>query len=215
MGCIGSCHVCFAVQNGGNGQLGNGKKGFPTSPVRVNGAQELSSIVAGDYHTCALNRTGEVFCWGKSPQNGHPYDTDEPDLPVVYVTDDPFNEAYPSTKFVALSAGMRHTCALDTSADIYCWVSHHAQLRQAQLAFGIMHVCCRFVLKGDGTGGGLANGFEIYSTWRPGKVPGNYSFVFLGSSTRTRTCAIATKQARAGRVPVLATLHWGEGLVVN
>ena len=82
------------------------------------GAKALS-LVAGEYHTCALVEGGKVRCWGRSPNgqlglastqsigdNEQPWSVS--DVPI-------------GAKVEALAAGRSHTCALVTGGKVRCW----------------------------------------------------------------------------------------------
>ena len=71
----GHAHTCALIDDGsircwglaGNGQLGNGMSGSgaqSTVPVVVSGITDARAIAAGQYHSCAVLRTGNVKCWG-------------------------------------------------------------------------------------------------------------------------------------------------------
>jgi hypothetical protein len=68
-----------------SGQLGNGStSSSPVStPVSVTGLSGITQIAAGQYHSLAINGTGEVFAWGSnsSGQLGNGGTTSE-DVPV-------------------------------------------------------------------------------------------------------------------------------------
>lgn len=70
-------HTCYVTTGGaakcfgGNsyGQLGDGTKTTPTTPVVVSGLSSgVASIHAGDWHTCARLTTGKIKCWGKGDE---------------------------------------------------------------------------------------------------------------------------------------------------
>jgi alpha-tubulin suppressor-like RCC1 family protein len=79
---------------------------------------KMTTVSAGEGHTCALNNFGAAYCWGKNNAgqlgNGS---TDESTLPVaVNMSNLPEGK-----KFIAISAGKIHTCALDNDGKAYCW----------------------------------------------------------------------------------------------
>jgi len=73
------------------------------------------TIAAGSNHTCALNMTGQLYCWGRNNrgQLGSP-DTTRRSTPTL-VPD------VADTTFAVLSAGAEHTCALTAAGKAYCW----------------------------------------------------------------------------------------------
>jgi alpha-tubulin suppressor-like RCC1 family protein len=70
-------------------------------------------VSAGAAHTCALDSTGAVRCWGsnESGQLGDDALDDSP-VPVAVVR---LSDA------VAISAGQAHSCALESSGRLECW----------------------------------------------------------------------------------------------
>ena len=84
------------------------------------------AISAGDYHTCAIDETGAIACWGSD--DGLEWNTETKEWEEVYVgqTD------APEGSFTAVSAGWGHTCAIaeifetavsnaSASGEIECW----------------------------------------------------------------------------------------------
>ena len=124
---IGQQHAC-AVDTAGNplcwgnnwyGQLGvgsaGGDRGIAESftPVAVLGGQKFHQIVAAGMHSCALQSSGDAYCWGLGSQlgaaNAHGYEA----LPLPVVT--------AGSKWIALSRGYGQTCALTQDGELYCW----------------------------------------------------------------------------------------------
>lgn len=70
-------------------------------------------IVAGSYHTCALNLAGEVSCWGDN-RYGQLGDgsTTQRSLPTRVAG---------LTSLKGLAAGTRHTCAITATNTVQCW----------------------------------------------------------------------------------------------
>ncbi|MEZ4730316.1 MAG: C13 family peptidase [Caldilineaceae bacterium] len=123
----GADHTCVVTSTGsvqcwgGNnkGQLGNGTTSTSYLPVTAVGLEDnVSAVVAGAYHTCALTIAGGVLCWGDNEwgqlgdntQVAHAIPTSVAGLPGGVT---------------ALTAGDYHTCALTTAGAVRCWGGNH------------------------------------------------------------------------------------------
>lgn len=149
----GGDHTCGILVSGGavcwgsnvDGQLGKGTVGDTSLvPVAVAGGAAFSRISAstgtrsvtapgstvpnkksGFGHTCALTTGGAVFCWG-----------DDGDLQLGRGAFTGGNGAIPtatqvnngerpaSASFTSVSVGSRHSCAVATDGNAYCWGSN-------------------------------------------------------------------------------------------
>jgi alpha-tubulin suppressor-like RCC1 family protein len=121
---------------GGNqwGQLGDGTDGSAFSevgafgratPVAALGGHTFTSVRAGGFHVCALDATGQAFCWGldsfgqlaTGPYGGASSHRSEP-TPAAGVL-----------RFRSLGLGSLHSCAVGTDSLTYCWgLNDRAQL---------------------------------------------------------------------------------------
>lgn len=127
---LGNGHTCV-VMNGGvkcwgkgnQGQLGNDTTSNSVTPVDVKAASSsadlltnVTSIAAGNLHTCALLQDTTVKCWGwnSNGQLGNGSTSSE----STPVTVDSLNN------IIALAAGNEHTCALLASGGVKCWGSN-------------------------------------------------------------------------------------------
>jgi extracellular elastinolytic metalloproteinase len=108
----------------GTGTVGGGDRPLPVEVRDTTGSGTLgavTAVVTGDNHTCALAGTESAYCWGS---NSHAQlgfgelDATPRPLPVE-VRDS--EGAGPFTEAVSLTAGNAHTCALSTTATVYCW----------------------------------------------------------------------------------------------
>jgi alpha-tubulin suppressor-like RCC1 family protein len=132
----GQSHVCvldsdgkaYCWGSGGSGQLGNGvSNGLSNSsiPVAVDtsgvlAGKTLTSIAAGEQHTCAVDRDGKAYCWGYGVNgplgNGGGSNAD---VPVAVDT----SGVLAGKTLTGISAGNTHTCAVDSGGKAYCWGS--------------------------------------------------------------------------------------------
>lgn len=122
---VGYDHTCVVTIEGNvkcwgdniSGQLGNGKGEYSDIPVDVVELDiPITSVVAGNIHTCALGENGEVRCWGNngSGQLGNASsDSSRTPVKVEY-----------NGKFNSLVAGAYHTCGLTESGRVKCWGSN-------------------------------------------------------------------------------------------
>jgi alpha-tubulin suppressor-like RCC1 family protein len=99
------------------GAVGDGTNGtnrlVPTEVAGLPAADAVASVACGNWHTCALLASGEVWCWGGNQQGALGDGTATNRLVPTRVTG-----LLPA---VALVAGGLHTCALLSSGDAACW----------------------------------------------------------------------------------------------
>ena len=133
----GDIHTCAVLDDGSvrcwgaglEGRLGYGNHSAigddetPGSvpPVNLGPGRTAVAISAGDRHTCALLRGGDVRCWGPAYAGQLGYGN------TTYIGDDELpNSAGPvdlgsGRRALALSAGGQHTCARLDDASLSCW----------------------------------------------------------------------------------------------
>lgn len=95
-------------------QLGNDYLGVVNFPfLKVAGNLQFASIYAGVYHSCALTRNGQAYCWGSNTQGqlGSAISVGE-HRPKAVET---------SLRFVQMALGEGHTCGLTKEGAVYCW----------------------------------------------------------------------------------------------
>jgi alpha-tubulin suppressor-like RCC1 family protein len=120
-------HVCAIAGSGTtwcwgdstSGKLGNGTPVNGRTPV--NAPSLLTSVAAGRNHSCGLAGT-TAFCWG-SNVNGELGINTGPgggSSAPRQVTNGSGTPAWSK-----ISAGDRHTCAIDTGGQIWCWGSNY------------------------------------------------------------------------------------------
>ncbi len=130
-------HTCAVLRNGQarcwgkghKGQLGNNTYGDELRPEPVknklgtDNLQNVISIVAGEYHTCAILVSGQAVCWGEGDKgrlgNG---DTSPKNLPVVVREKGGAEPGLNLTENVRdISIGDFHTCAVLVNGQVRCW----------------------------------------------------------------------------------------------
>jgi len=122
---MGPYHACALLEKGGarcwghndGGQLGDGTSEKRAAPVAPVGVPELSQFAISqsstDPHTCALARSGEVWCWGSNQHGAANPEEKKPTSPTP-------------AKIAGLSgasqvaSGDGASCALVKGA-VYCW----------------------------------------------------------------------------------------------
>jgi len=120
---IGGSHSCALLTSGSLycwgynllGQLGDGTFINRTSPVEVSGFEdEVIGVSAGSTHTCALESTGNVKCWGgnSSGQLGDGTSIKR-SLPVSVLNI--------ADRVKEVTSGGLHTCIRTESQEIQCW----------------------------------------------------------------------------------------------
>jgi len=134
----GSLHMCAALVSGavkcwgnnGSGQLGLGytTKDYPfgvSSPTVVPGLTDVSSLISGGYHSCAVLVSGLVTCWGLNQYGelGLSYTSESVSSPTVVSV---------LTEVTSIMLGRLHSCAVLVSGEVKCWGNNY----QGQLGLG-------------------------------------------------------------------------------
>lgn len=116
----------------GYGQLGDNTTTQRAAPVKVTGVggtgflSNITNIAAGGTygHTCAVNSTGSVYCWGYGA-NGQLGDntstTRNAPVQVTGVGGTGFLANAATVAVGGTSGSTGHTCALTTTGTVYCW----------------------------------------------------------------------------------------------
>ena len=119
----GMSHSCAVLMDGSvrcwglnaDGQLGDGTRGTPAlAPVAVSALTTAVGVSCGTAHTCAIDRSGNVGCWGS---NAHGRLGDG--MTTTGVSSTPIG-VVGITGAAAVGAGRRHSCAL-TGGQVWCW----------------------------------------------------------------------------------------------
>lgn len=102
---------------GGNseGQLGNGFFFRRQLPIHLDKMSEsIADIVSGENHSCALTRSGGVYCWGRNSYgqlgNG-----------TTQYSADPVQVIGLTSGVRSIAAGTYHNCALLIDGRVKCW----------------------------------------------------------------------------------------------
>lgn len=110
----------------GTGDSINESLSTPSFVVNQEGGEPLSGVQkvdTGGWHTCALMLDGKIKCWGSSYFGQVGILPSENDI-VKY----PINVNFDG-KFVDVTLGLDHTCAIDDKGDAYCWgVNYNGEL---------------------------------------------------------------------------------------
>jgi alpha-tubulin suppressor-like RCC1 family protein len=99
------------------GQLGDNTTDYAKVPVAVQhpSGVTFTSISAGSMHTCALDTTGQSWCWGYGGDGAMGGGFSLGDSVPVAVT-------HPvGVTFASLTTEYKHTCALTSGGQAYCW----------------------------------------------------------------------------------------------
>ena len=108
------------------GSLGIGTEGNRAAPTRVAGGLRFLQIDAGGLlHGCGVTSDRRVYCWGDNSEGqlGDGTRLEMESVPVPVASTDRFRQ---------VSTGERHTCAVTTADQAYCWGDN----RNGQLGIG-------------------------------------------------------------------------------
>jgi len=198
---------CWGAGNAGD--LGNGSFVDSAIPVDVSGLNSgVIAIAVGERHACALSINGNVKCWGNNENgqlgNGSTINSMSTPQDVYGLNSD----------ITAITAGLKHTCALTTTGAIKCWGhNYYGQLGDGSTTYsrvpvdvsglndifnaieaGDLHTCAltqQGAVKcwGDNQFGQLGNNSIAYSNI-PINVNGLNGNVNSISAGNTHTCVI-------------------------
>ena len=117
---VGGAVKCWGSNWGA--QLGNGTSGGPQyTPSAVLGVSGAVMIEGGVGHTCAVEGSGEIKCWGMNGSGALGNGNQELQLTAVRVV------GLDSPKQISIAGW--HTCAVSSSDRLYCWgLNDHGQL---------------------------------------------------------------------------------------
>lgn len=146
----GNDHTCALTKTGlvycwGDntyGQIGNGTNANQYEGAILAGGGALpvvSAVATGTDFTCALTKTGLVYCWGinSAGQLGNDNIGTDATAPAQVLAS--LGSITPLTNVTAISAGDSHACALTKSKTVYCWgsnISGQLGIRETGSAYG-------------------------------------------------------------------------------
>lgn len=116
---VGVQHSCALVGDGtakcwgsnDYGQLGNGGGSGVSQAASVVGLDNVSSLAATDYGTCALTAAGSVYCWGLGPTDTNAMPGEDPGTPHALTG---------FTQITMIATGTAHLCALRSDGKVLC-----------------------------------------------------------------------------------------------
>lgn len=118
---LGQGHVCAINDRGGlycwgrntNGQLGvRDMTEQQRAPVEVEPGTAYAQVAAGQRHTCAVDLSGKLLCWGETDLLGV-----ASNLPIVRTP----AQVGSDSDYASVAACWFHTCALKRSGSLQCW----------------------------------------------------------------------------------------------
>ena len=118
----GKDHTCAILDNGelqcwgrnNHGQLGDETNTESNFPVEVSLSEFPVQLSSGDWHSCAILDDASLKCWGRN-NHGQLGDGTNVDR------NSPVSVVLPGEKFLAVSAGSDHTCAITKAWALKCW----------------------------------------------------------------------------------------------
>lgn len=152
-------HACVLHQDGRascwgyneGGQVGDGTTSNVSRPVPVvlPDGSPIAELATGEFHTCARNGAGQVWCWGRNERGQlGTGDTMASPLPVPV-----YDGLQPLTGVVGLALTDASTCAVSQSGHVRCWGSgQHGRLGNGETEDSLVPVTVR---EGSGEFGGV------------------------------------------------------------
>ena len=138
----GDSHACAIVASGAvkcwgadsRGQLGDGSTtdSTPVSVTRTGATSGVKALALGGSHTCVINSSSNVLCWGDNnyDQMGYQLDSDNPNGSYVYdntIHNTPHTVTISGSAMTAkaITSGTYASCAISSADTLYCWGGLH------------------------------------------------------------------------------------------
>ncbi len=101
-------------EDNSTGQLGIGTTELHHKPEQVTAESGWASISTGLDYSCGVTTGGKLYCWGDhtDAKTGVGETAGHAESPTEVVHD---------TDWTSVSTGYRHSCAIDTDGELYCW----------------------------------------------------------------------------------------------
>lgn len=122
---LGSTGACATLSDGGGVACWGNVPGDDAErrpvPIHLPWARDAVDVSVGEWHACALERSGRVTCWGPPAALGHARSSKRL-CPARYAgcaVGDPLPPA--AGRVVRLSAGHTQTCVVNVSGALRCW----------------------------------------------------------------------------------------------
>lgn len=122
---VSSTRLAYCWGIGEQGQLGDNANSNRNSPVKVKGVggtgdlTDVTSIAAGNNHTCAMTSTGSVYCWGSNGQGQLGDNTVTQRSAPIQVLG--VGGSGVLSGISGISVGGMHSCAVTSTGNAYCW----------------------------------------------------------------------------------------------
>jgi alpha-tubulin suppressor-like RCC1 family protein len=175
-------------------QLGDGTGVRSTAPVPLSSDNSWKILSSGGGHTCSINDSDDIFCWGYNDYGQLGDGTIDKTSKLVRLL------GGAASAWVSVDAGERHTCALDSAGQTWCWGrSHpspfwpcmcHEYFNLLLTGSRLLNESAIFFLHCSGWNlhGQLGDG-TVKDRQRPVRVSGRKTFVLL-SAGYSHTCGL-------------------------
>jgi len=113
---VGGSMTCGLIADSSAYCWGSDATGWTAGvPTAVTGGLHFASITTGGTHTCGIVTGGAAYCWGSDLEGalGDSATSGYQTTPVAVNSG--------GVLFTSIAAGSKHTCALATSGQVYCW----------------------------------------------------------------------------------------------